>query len=80
MEGVCCYSKVILTDWSAASVIKHVESLEEIIPIVPIIKEAAIPANLSIAISVKENLSLLFLERLLIYISNQISPYSLVNR
>ncbi|MEI2368085.1 hypothetical protein [Niallia circulans] len=60
--------------------IKHVESLEEIIPIVPIIKEAAIPANLSIAISVKENLSLLFLERLSIYISKQISPYSMMNR
>ncbi|MEK4653597.1 chemotaxis protein [Bacillus circulans] len=53
MEEVCYYSKVILTDWSAASVIKQVESLEDIIPIVPIIK-AAIPADLSIAICDKE--------------------------
>lgn len=39
------YSKVILTDWSAATTIKQVESLEDFISIVPIIK-AAIPGRL----------------------------------
>lgn len=39
------YSKVILTDWSAATTIKQVESLEDFISVVTIIKEA-IPGRL----------------------------------